>query len=602
MRAFDTITSTAGMRPPPTRGRSRWLTTPRSTPASIETTCDCFSCGKNSTMRPMVSAASSVCSVEKTRCPDSAACNATCAVSASRSSPMRMTSGSCRRTRRSACAKLSVSIPDLALVHDAAAIVVEDLDRVLDRDDVLLTCAIDLVDHRRERCRLSGAGGAGDEHEATLLPREPRDSGREVELVEAGDPVRDHAKGERDGAALAESVHAEARKVGTRVRKIEVATLVEELASRGHRRGDLVEHGLELGVVELAEIGEVDELAVLAHAPVAARPSGGRRWHRPRRRAEGRRLRSIGHSCIGTSRAALEVRPRGLRDAPGARARGAAGARAVALRSGARGRRGGDPRLHRRRRVLEAPRGRRADSDRPQRFAFHDAAACRSSAAESAGSYCVRTPLDDRVGCEPRGDERLVHAVSRQRIDEARRVTDEENAAPRRRRRRARASGAGGRERRRARDGIDAVSAREPVEMGAQVRTLGHPPADAEVRVIALREHPAVPAGHDPELDPGRPVVARCGRARSTERSPRARRRGRCLRRARPPARRHRWRRRPRRGTTRRRAATRRRAPSRRRRRARRRSDGDSVAEVGARRPPPARRDGGRAGAAGSSR
>ena len=46
MRAFDTITSTAGMRPPPACGRSRWLITPRSTPARIETTCGCFSAGR----------------------------------------------------------------------------------------------------------------------------------------------------------------------------------------------------------------------------------------------------------------------------------------------------------------------------------------------------------------------------------------------------------------------------------------------------------------------------------------------------------------------------------------------------------------------------
>ncbi len=110
-RAFVTITSTAGIRPPSARGSSRWLITPRSTPESTETTCSCFSGAKNSTMRLTVSAASIVCSVEKTRWPDSAAWSATCAVSASRSSPMRMTSGSWRSTRLSACSKLSVSTP-----------------------------------------------------------------------------------------------------------------------------------------------------------------------------------------------------------------------------------------------------------------------------------------------------------------------------------------------------------------------------------------------------------------------------------------------------------------------------------------------------------
>ena len=39
--------------------------------------------------------------------------------------------------------------------------------------------------------------------------------------------------------------------------------------------------------------------------------------------------------------------------------------------------------------------------------------------------------------------------------------------------------------------------------MIAQARPFCHPPADAEVGVVALREHPAVAAGHDAELDPG---------------------------------------------------------------------------------------------------
>ena len=65
----------------------------------------------------------------------------------------------------------------------------EDLDRVLDRHDVLPPRAIDLVEHRRERRRLARAGGAGDEDEAALLAREPRDPGRKVEVVEARDLV-----------------------------------------------------------------------------------------------------------------------------------------------------------------------------------------------------------------------------------------------------------------------------------------------------------------------------------------------------------------------------------------------------------------------------
>ena len=64
-------------------------------------------------------------------------------------------------------------------------VAVQDLDRVLDRDDVLLPRAVDVVDHRRERRRLPRAGRARDEDEAAVLVGEPRDAGRQRELVEA---------------------------------------------------------------------------------------------------------------------------------------------------------------------------------------------------------------------------------------------------------------------------------------------------------------------------------------------------------------------------------------------------------------------------------
>ena len=105
----------------------------------------------------------------------------------------------------------------------------QDLDRVLDRHDVLPARAVDLVEHRRERRRLARPGCARDEDEAALLLGEPGNAGREVEISEAGDLVRDHAEGERDRAALPEAVHAEAREPGRRVGEVEVAALVEEL-------------------------------------------------------------------------------------------------------------------------------------------------------------------------------------------------------------------------------------------------------------------------------------------------------------------------------------------------------------------------------------
>ena len=88
--------------------------------------------------------------------------------------------------------------PDLALVDDAVAVGMQDLDRILDRDDVLVARAVDVVEHRRERRRLARAGRAGDEHEAAVLLGEPLHARRQAQLLEARDVARDHAERERD--------------------------------------------------------------------------------------------------------------------------------------------------------------------------------------------------------------------------------------------------------------------------------------------------------------------------------------------------------------------------------------------------------------------
>ncbi len=63
-------------------------------------------CSPMSTSRAIVLGQSLVCSVENTRCPVSAARTEICAVSRSRVSPTRITSGSCRRNDRSTAANV----------------------------------------------------------------------------------------------------------------------------------------------------------------------------------------------------------------------------------------------------------------------------------------------------------------------------------------------------------------------------------------------------------------------------------------------------------------------------------------------------------------
>ena len=75
---------------------------------------------------------------------------------------------------------------------------VQKLDRVLDREDVLVPRAVDVVEQRGERRRLARAGGPGDEHQAARLVGQLVEPGREAELLERLDLVRDQPEGGAD--------------------------------------------------------------------------------------------------------------------------------------------------------------------------------------------------------------------------------------------------------------------------------------------------------------------------------------------------------------------------------------------------------------------
>src|SRR4029450_7833859 len=99
----------------------------------------------------------------------------------------------------------------------------------------------------------------------------------------------------------------------------------------------------------------------------------------------------------------------------------------------------------------------------------------------------------DRLRGKSRGHERLVDSVSRERVDEARRVADEEHPSP------ARWGAASPHREAMAADvakavGVDSMYTYESIEVCAKPRALGHPAAHADVRVVALREHPPVAA------------------------------------------------------------------------------------------------------------
>ena len=99
---FTYITSKAGTTPPSAEGTSCCDTTALSTIESCTLICCCWCSGNASTIRSMVFAAPIVCSVERRKCPVSAAVTAVLIVSLSLISPSCITSGDCLKAATSA--------------------------------------------------------------------------------------------------------------------------------------------------------------------------------------------------------------------------------------------------------------------------------------------------------------------------------------------------------------------------------------------------------------------------------------------------------------------------------------------------------------------
>ena len=165
---------TPATRPPPFLRRRSWATTALRTSERTIRTCSCSSGGKPSMSRSTALAAEFVWSVPKTRRPG--------------------LGGVERHPHRLEVAQLAdedrVGVlaerglqggregrrvgPELAVRHDRRLRDVDELDRVLDRDDVVRLRPVDPVDEGGERRRLPRAGRAGDEDEAAERPARRR--------------------------------------------------------------------------------------------------------------------------------------------------------------------------------------------------------------------------------------------------------------------------------------------------------------------------------------------------------------------------------------------------------------------------------------------
>ena len=126
---------------------------------------------------------------------------------------------------------------DLALADARLVVVVEELDRVLDRDDVERLRPVQVPDHRGERRALAVAGGADDEDEAAIRLGERLRTRRERRAPRrSGSSIGIDAHDDRERSALAVDVDAEAadaRAPRTRVVLAERRERSRELAARG---------------------------------------------------------------------------------------------------------------------------------------------------------------------------------------------------------------------------------------------------------------------------------------------------------------------------------------------------------------------------------
>ena len=131
-----------------------------------------------------------------------------------------MISGSSRSAERSASLKPERIALDLALVDQAALGLVHELDRILDRDDVIRAIVVAVVDHAGERGRLARARRAGDQHQATRQHAQVAEDLRRLQVIEAQDHRGNVAEYGAGAAVLVEGVDAEAGQLRDLERKV----------------------------------------------------------------------------------------------------------------------------------------------------------------------------------------------------------------------------------------------------------------------------------------------------------------------------------------------------------------------------------------------
>ncbi len=149
---------------------------------------------------------------------------------------------------------------DLDLFDETGAVRMLVLDRVLDRDDVAGVAAVDLLDERRERRGLAGAGGAADQDETARKLRQRLDAGRKAQGGQSRRLGRERTHRGRRTPPLAVEVDAKASPAAQLVGRVGVFFLrvSRPRASRERRQDRLLDLLAGDGRLRQGDDGAVD--------------------------------------------------------------------------------------------------------------------------------------------------------------------------------------------------------------------------------------------------------------------------------------------------------------------------------------------------------
>lgn len=120
--------------------------------------------------------------------------------------------------------------PDLALVDQAFLRLMDEFDRILDRQDMGVLVFIDMIDHRRQRRGFAGTGRPCNQHDAARVFGNVLEDLRTVEIFQRQD-LGGNGPEDRTGAALlVEGIDAETRQFGNLEGEVALQRLFINLA------------------------------------------------------------------------------------------------------------------------------------------------------------------------------------------------------------------------------------------------------------------------------------------------------------------------------------------------------------------------------------